>query len=185
MQQVKRSWGLGLLWLVVAASVAGASTQRGDFEAPPSGGFNNLFFSHLVGPHEFNGIGPTSGFPDFEFVSPTHALFLVGTDHVTFNLAAGERVDYAEVWFKGYGAAAHFHLFGLDAGGNPLELLLASAPSGPFVRVDTSSLPFAQITEIRLSGLEGAFDDLLVNVVPEPASLALLLAVGTAVLRRK
>lgn len=183
-----------VVWLVFAGigvpAVFGATVratpQSEGFDAAPAGGLTNSFFQHNVQAHEVHGIGPFSTFQDFEFVSAGHSLFLVGTDYITFNLLPGEWVDYAEVWFKGYGAPATFHVLGLDGMGMPTSLLIDSAASGAFVKVDTSAGNFAHISEIRLSGLEGAFDDLVVRVVPEPATLILFaLGWGALLMRRR
>lgn len=175
-----------LLW-VVAAQNARAAMITEDFEANDNsgaGGFDQAF-NHQIGPDEFRaGYSPHSRFDSGRFTSPGHSLFIgSGTDYVTFNLDPGQYVSYAEVWTTSYqnNPPAYFHVIGTQGE------LLRQIPGGftsPFVPFDTSSVNLGAITEIRLTGPEAYFDDLKINVVPEPATAALL-ATGGLLLRNR
>ena len=173
-------------WLSIAAFVgilvvpAMAGLEIDDFEGTPSGGFNNPVFRHAPGPDEFYGYEPVMwGFDAGSWISPTHSLHLTpATDYITFNLNAGEYVDYAQVWMRrvGMGDPATFHVLGVDETGRPLEYTETTAVGNEdWVFVDTLGAGFAEITEIRLTGTTKVmFDDVGVGVVPEPATLGLL-----------
>ena len=75
-----------------------------------------------------------------------------------------------------------FHVIGRDASNERLDMIVDSPPSpdgkNQWVFVDTSGAAFSSIDSIRLSGqAKGFFDDLAVNVVPEPAT-CIMLGVG-------
>ena len=99
---------------------------------------------------------------------------------MTFRLLEpGQFVDYAEVWMSGQDllpAPLTFHVLGLNNAGAPLEWAFTTPPTGAeWVFASTEGLGFGQITEIRLtSPKEGLFDNLAINIVPEPATVGLL-----------
>lgn len=173
------------------AGVAQAQRRELDnFDFSPGGGFNNSFFNHVLGSHEFGADGPPDEtFTDADSVSRPFAYFVTGgTDFISFKLAEGEFVNHAEIWMLSTlpttGFASTFHVIGRDASNEALELIVDS-PITPdksepeWVFFDTSGTAFASIEEIRLSnaGTKGFFDDLAVNVVPEPAT-CIMLGVG-------
>lgn len=166
------------------ASVAQAQRQEADnFDLAPEGGFNNPFFNHVLGQYEFDPSGPPDqGFTSGGAVSEPFAYFLsVGTDFISFNLAEGEFVNYAEVWMLSsatFGPST-FHVIGRDASNERLDLIVDSPPSpgekNEWMFFDTSDAGFVSIESIRLSGgAKGFFDDLAVDVVPEPATCIML-----------
>lgn len=186
-----------VLLLVVAswgAVPAHGFLEVEDFDAAPAGGFNNPFFNHNLGPDTFGGNGPRHLFSAEDFISADHSLFIFpGTDFVTFSLAPGTFVDYAEIWFKGTMEASPtidvltlFELVGVDGDGQPKEEQLSSPQpaSGEWMFFSSAGLGFARIDEVRLTASKTAFfDDLKVNVVPEPATAGLLLVGAVAMLR--
>jgi len=151
-----------------------------DFEVGTHGGFD-FFFIHDLRADEVIGEGPRWEFTDVASVSPNHSLFLYpGADYVTFrSLEVGEFVDYAEVWMTGnleLTAPLTFHVLGFDTAGAPLDWMITEHPTNAeWVFASTEGQGFGKITEIRLTTpKEGMFDDLAVNVIPEPATLGLL-----------
>ncbi len=185
--------GLVGVWLLVMtiANPAMAVLQVDDFEVGEVGGFDNPVFVHNIGPDELYQYAPVfNGFYVGSPISPNHALFLSpGTDYITFNLNAGEFVDYASVWALRVvpydEGVTMLHAIGVDSTGRPLEYTVAApAPTGSaeWVFLDTTGAGFAEITEVRLTGLSKShFDDLAINVVPEPATLGML-ALGAGAL---
>jgi len=188
--------GLGAMFGAGSASTAVAGrVEAENFDLPPEGGFTNPFFNHELGPYEFDPVvAAGGGFISADFISSPFSYFLsVGTDFITFNLAEGEFVDHAQIWLAStvpWGPST-FHAIGRDAANNRIDLIIDSPPTvssdNLWVLVDTSSMPFDHITEIRLSGIaKGFFDDLAVNVVPEPATWLMLgIGIGCLVWTRR
>ena len=188
--------GLGAMFGTGSASTAVAGrVEAENFDLPPEGGFTNPFFNHELGPYEFDPVGAADdGFISAGFISSPFSYFLsVGTDFITFNLAEGEFIDHAQIWLAStvpWGPST-FHAIGRDAANNRIDLIIDSPPTvssdNLWVLVDTSSMPFDHITEIRLSGIaKGFFDDLAVNVVPEPATWLMLgIGIGCLVWTRR
>ncbi len=158
-----------------------------DFQAagnPAVPGFDPVF-NHRIGLDEFgwNSVFYTS-FSTGRFTSEAHSLFLApGTDYVTFNLGAGQYVDHVEVWMTSNQSSpeAYFHVIGTEG-----EMIkhVGGGFSTPLSRFDTLSANLGVITEIRLTGYEGYFDDLTISVVPEPTAICLL-AIGILLLLRQ
>lgn len=138
-------------------------------------GFDSRFNHEIAGSFFFR---------TFSSVSPTHSLGLEpGTDSITFDLAGDEFISYASVWF-------------MDNCGGPCTTVefvgtLGSQSFGSMVGypewefVDTTGLDLGLITEIRLSASQSIFDDVSVNVVPEPGSAFLVLSGAWILLRKK
>ncbi len=168
--------------------------QVEDFEGGPDGGFNNPVFTHEVLASETTQLGPLYEFSASDSVSPEHSLRLFpATDYIRFNLDQGEFVDYAEVWMagtfvipsapdgsRGEGERIYPALFRV-IGRDELGLRLDVTYHVPLIMSEdwhffsTAGAHFGEINEIRLTGVKsGTFDDLAVNVTPEPATLGLL-----------
>ena len=170
---------LACMMATVLAGPALAVLEVDNFDAAPSGGFNNPLFNHSVG------VPPES--PTWEFwgnhVSPPYSLALwPATDTVTLDLNPGEYADYAGVWMTSNNAPAEFEVIGT------LDTYYASIPDGAWTWFDTASVDLGQIIQIRLLGYESSFDDLTINVVPEPSTLSLVVCtvlVGAGVVRRR
>lgn len=166
----------------LAASPALGDRLVEDFESGPTGGFNNPAFVHRIDIDEIAGGPVNQSFTTDLAVSPSHSLFLrPGGDYITFDLADGQYVDYAEAWIAGEPLLpAFFHVLGVDDAGDPLEVWYSSEGDDALIFVSTEGAGFARIDEIRLTAMKyGFFDDVAINVVPEPASLCLL-ALGVA-----
>ena len=165
---------LACVMATVLAGPALAVLEVDNFDAAPSGGFNNPLFNHSVGlPPEI---------PTWEFwgnhVSPPYSLALwPATDTVTLDLNPGEYADYAGVWMTSNYAPAEFEVIGT------LDTYYASIPDGAWTWFDTASVNLGQIIQIRLLGYESAFDDLTIKVVPEPVTLSLFALGGLAAMR--
>ena len=187
------------IWLVLAMCVCtigiGPSSAAAyfvveDFEAvnpadpggPLIGGFDDTYFIHRLGLDEYGEeTSFLAGFDEGSSVSPRHSLSLTpATDYITFRLGDGEYVTGAEVWMRTAvaGAPTFFHVIGVDAGGRPLEHTVRTPGDDAlnnWEHVSTHGVPFAEILEIRLTGyVKGQFDDLQINVVPEPATVGML-----------
>ena len=151
-----------------------------DFEfGDHAGGFDNPPFKHAIREDELLGGPARWELTDTAWISPGHSLFLYpGTDYVTFKLPEGFFVDYAEVWMAGMEllrARVEFHVLGLDEYGDLLDWTYSTLTDDTWVFASTEGAGFARITEVRLTSPKaGTFDDLAINVVPEPATLGLL-----------
>lgn len=179
--------------VLVAACVMSASPALGDrlvedFEGGIGGGFNNPAFVHNVDFDETLGVALQWSFTTDLSVSPRHSLFLrPGTDYITFDLPEGQYVDYAEAWIAGEPLLpGYFHVLGVDGAGDPLDVWYRSEGDDSLIFVSTEGAGFSRITEIRLSTVKfGIFDDVAINVVPEPASLGLIAMCVAGVICRR
>ena len=186
------NWGRRSIFILLAASWVAIPAygyfEVENFDLAPAGGFNNPFFNHVLGPDTFAGNGPESGFSNLDSISAEFSLFLFpGTDFVTFNLPDDAIVDYAEVWLRSSDdAPTFFEVIGVDRDEQPLHESLFSPPPGEWKFLSTRGMDFARIDEVRLTASkEALFDNLIVNVVPEPATAALLLVGAAAMLRSR
>ncbi len=162
-----------------------------DFEDdsnPSLPGFSSQIFQHTILP-------PLGGLPgdenwffgDNDGRHPYYLALNPGIDEVTFSLGADEYVDYASVklinWsigetvFEAIGTLGTYSVTISDFY-DPSE----SLSSWPFT--DTSGANIGKIEKIRLISDHGAFDNLTINVVPEPTTF-LLFALGGLMLGRK
>ena len=169
--------------LVVAApTMAVQHVEDFEYETPASDTFTNGVFQHNIVPippldyvwweisDDFSNPTPTSG----------NALVLApATDEVTFDLGLGEYVNYAAIDFADWGGGTTFEVIGT------LDTYSVSISSGGWGSADTSGQSLGEITMIKLISYEGVFDNLTIDVVPEPATLGLLLIGGLALLKRR
>lgn len=175
---------------VVSAAPARAARQVEDFDAEREGGFNNPIFEHYIDFDEIMGGSLNWEFVEEDAISSPYALFMApGTDYITFNLNEGEFVDYVEVWMTGDALLpAHMHVLGIDTKGQPLDIYYTAPRDNTWGFASTAGDGFAEITEVRLTALKvGVFDDVAINVAPEPATMGILglgLA-GMALCRRR
>ena len=174
-----------LIISLVLSSPAGAALYVEDFEyeTPAQNDFANGVFQHSILP-------PAGGQPGSEwwlitndFVNPPpisgNALFLApAIDEITFDLGVGEYVNYAAIDFVDWGGNTTFEVIGT------LDTYSVSILPGNWTSADTSGQNLGQITMVKLSSYEGAFDNLTINVVPEPATF-LLFGFGAAFLRKR
>lgn len=170
----------------VAVTPALGVMQVDDFEGGSGGGFNNPVFRHEVLASETSQVGPLYEFAASNAVPLDHWLYLYpGTDYITFDLEEGQFVDYAEVWTTLVFSIplpvplynfAFFHVFGVDAFGNAFDVRYDYIGDGGDPQfLSTEGAGFVEITEIRLTVEKtGAFNDVAINVVPEPATLGFL-----------
>lgn len=175
---------LSLSSLLLASGASFALTQTEGFDGPAFT-FENSFFLH-----DFNGIG--SGDPFWEIVdwtsqSSEQSLFLApALDIITFDLQGSEIVTQAEVYVNSAGGSGSVTFVGFDVANNPLSDTLEFTQGQSGWQLAEANANFVTITEIQLQGFETNFDDLSVEVVPEPATMTLLgLGVAAFAARRK
>ncbi len=177
---------LALIVCLILTTPTMAVQHVEDFEypKPASNTFTNGVFQHNIVPHA--GMQPGSEHWDISDAGPPpsgNALDLwPAVDEVTFNLAAGEYVDYAAVDAIDWGGNTTFEVIG--------TLGTYSVPftyngMNHWTTVDTTGQNLGEITMIKLSSYEGAFDNLTINVVPEPTTLLLLSFGGLALMRKR
>lgn len=102
-------------------------------------------------------------------------------DDVTFNLAPGEYVDWAGVTLLDYcgTGCTQFEVVGTEG-----SMTFQNTTVGEQETYDTTGLDLGEIVTVHLRSYEGLFNDLMINVVPEPATLELLMIGVLACCRR-
>ncbi len=152
-----------------------------DFEDdsnPGQPGFASEVFQHSIVPipgsdHAVWDIGDWGSPPGGNALCLWPAL-----DEITFDLGPGEYVDYAAIEFIDWGGATTFEVVGT------LDTFSVQPLSTGWQPADTGGENLGQITMIKLYSYEGGFDNLTINVVPEPTTL-FLLGLGAIVLRKR
>ncbi len=166
--------------LLLLTSFANATHHVEGFEypKPDSNSFSYDIFQHNIVPQ-----------PDLDYVvwnistfgSPPSGKALdlwPAVDEITFDLAPGEYVDYVAFDFIDWGGSTIVEVT-IDSDIFPIEAYLSEV----WMYVELIA-PQEEITMLRLSSYEGAFDNITVNVVPEPATI-LLLTLGGIALRKR
>lgn len=172
-----------ILGLVVAACgtlvfPAGAEMIFEDFENGRNGGFtDDPLFQQVIGTDVIGGGAVDWEFTSERFISSSHSLYLSpGADYVTFNPPEGQFVDYVEVWMSASKSlhAATFYILGFGQFGEPMQVTY-KARGYEWILVSSEGAGFSRITEVWMSTMGSAFyDDLAIQLVPEPAALGLL-----------
>jgi hypothetical protein len=158
---------IALIFVLVAVVPAWGGVMIEDFEDGASGGFDPAF-NHTLLPV------PESDTPSWAFDYGELWLW-PAIDEVSFNLAPEEHVNWASVTMWDGGGSTTVEFIG-TLGSASYTAMYPDPPQA----YDTTGLNLGEIQMVRLSSYEGAFDDLMINVVvPEPASLVL---VGTALI---
>lgn len=108
------------------------------------------------------------------------ALWLYpGIDEITFDLSGVEYVDYVSIDFIDYLGLTRVDIIGTLG----TYSSFADSP-GVWDSVDTTGQTLGEITMIKLISNEAAFDNITINVVPEPATFALF-ALAAVFIRKK
>ena len=164
-----------------------------DFEDdsnPGQHGFASEVFQHNMLPPE----GGQPGDEDWEITArgalrPNVLRMYPAIDEVTFSLNPGEYVDYVGVDFIDWSTGGYTTFEAIGTLGTysstTSEWMDPMEPDWPFV--DTSQANIGQITMVKLITAEGGFDNLVINVVPEPTtlSLAVVLLLAIAIRQRR
>ncbi len=168
-----------LITCLMLSSSAPAAVYVEDFEDdsnPSQPGLASSIFNHNLLPVDGWGLLDDVGPP-----YPTgYALYLwPAIDEITFDLGPGEYVDYAAIDFQDWLGATTFEVIGT------LGSFSVESSSMAWQTVDTTGQNLGQIMMVRLTSNEGGFDNLTINVVPEPATLLLFALGGLALLRKR
>jgi hypothetical protein len=177
--------------LMVASCTHGAIAIE-DFNSyaskPPTTEFDNGTFHHSIA--EVDPGYPATKNWDISTSNPSgppladNALILQHTqDIVTFNLTPGQYIDFASVKVINWGSLGNLSIiiFRDVNGASHQEYITALNQWSTY---DTSTLGLGNLQSITLFSYDGAFDDLQVNVVPEPISI-LLIGAGSLMARRR
>lgn len=168
--------------VAVASSMAMATTQFEGFEGPTKATiFENSFFNHSLDPNS------SSWDPwDFNFYTGTQSIILYpDTDVITFNTTGSEYVSQAQIYVLSAFGGAIVKFNGLDSSNNVIDQTFTYNQGIQDWNLAQSGSQFASITSIEITGFEGVFDDLSVEVVPEPATMSLLALGALAALRKR
>lgn len=173
-----RATAITALVTILALAPAGSAVADiliEDFEDPGGGGAFDPAFNHVL--HDVG--DPNS--PGFWELDGEVLWLYPATDEVTFNLGPGEYVDWAEVTLADFcGVGCTSVEFIGTAGSMLFENVSVSAEE----TYNTTGLGLGEITGVVLTSYEGRFDNLTINVVPEPAT-AVLLTLTSALRRRR
>jgi len=176
---------LGLLAILTLCQPAWALVYVEDFEDdfnPGQAGFASSIFDHDVEPM-LGARDPDWGFSLISSNPTNYCLYLsFMEDEITFSLDPDQYIESASISLNGMNGPATF----IATGTEETFSATASVHHGGWITADTSTSPvdIGAITAITLQGLNGQFDDLMINVVPEPATV-LLFGLGALALRRR
>ncbi|MBN1553864.1 MAG: PEP-CTERM sorting domain-containing protein [Phycisphaerae bacterium] len=169
-----RKQGIALAVLLsiglILSSPALAVQHVDDYEyaKPSQDTFTHGIFQHNITPIS----GNNNAYWDFYEMNAQYGDSLClwpARDEITFDLGAGEFVDFVSIdfidWTNGETT--------VEVIGTKNTYTMAN-PNSVWLHADTSGKDLGNITKIRFFSYEGAFDNLTVNVTPEPASIFLL-----------
>jgi hypothetical protein len=172
---------VGAALVFAAAAFASGSAQAEtiveDFGRPSEPGFDGFFLHSLINPP------PANAFWEFtdqqSLASPgNYELFLApATDNIRFATSPSQFVDFAAVTVTDYCGLGCTSVTFVGAAGTKEFKNSAVGVSQIF---DTIGLNLGAINQIVLTSAEGAFDNLTVNVVPEPSTFLLAVLAAAA-----
>jgi hypothetical protein len=151
-----------------------------DFEDGTAGGFDTFI--------EYQFVSPGAPYARFinDFISPPGHILFLGRSTVarlTFNTAPPQFINFASIDFgdsSGGGPATVVEFVGEDGVGQ------FSSRNARMSTVDTNGLALGRIIQINLYGsLESIFDNIVLEVVPEPHGLVLIGSAAILLTSRK
>jgi len=172
---------------VIVASYAPGVIVTEDFNSytskPSTSEFDNGIFHHSI-----NQNNPPNPAWDISTYNPNGPPFADNAldlwpaqDIVTFNLTLGQYVDFASVKVINWGNLSMIIFEDVDATKHQEFITVQDQ----WLTYDTLALGLGHLQSITLFSYNGAFDDLQVNVVPEPITILLIGAGGLMIRRRK
>ena len=175
---------------VILVSHAPADIVIEDFNSyaskPATTEFDNGVFHHSI--NKLNPNDPSDPAWDISTSNPSGPSFadnaldlFPAQDIVTFNLTPSQYIDFASVKVMNWGNLSLIIFKDVD-GISHTDVITVQ---NQWFTYDTSALGLGNLQSITLFSYNGAFDDLEVNVVPEPVSILLIGAGGLMARRRK
>lgn len=109
-----------------------------------------------------------------------HELFLApATDEVTYRLTGGQFIDFASVVLTDYaGMGGTTVTFTGTKGANPRTSITFSNTAVSTPTLFSTQGQLDRVESITLTSFEGTFDNLTVNVIPEPSAALLAILAG-------
>jgi hypothetical protein len=167
---------IAVCWFANGHANAETITER--FGAPGAPGFHPFFLHSLTTPPKQNDFWE---FTDQQLPPDpgNYSLFLApASDRIRFDTAPGQFVDFATITLTDYcGLGCTSVTFTGAAGAKEFKNSIVGAAQS----FSTAGLNLGQIREIVLASAEGTFDNLQVNVVPEPSTVLLALPPAAAI----
>lgn len=111
-------------------------------------------------------------------LSGGEVVMVPGQDEITFNLDPGQFVQFASVTADSNNVPVEVEFF---SDGSSVTLMTGAFGG----TVDSSGTGLSEISKIRVQGLESALTQVLIDVIPEPASALMLGAGVLALLSRR